>query len=239
MTQPRASARRQKFRSYFGQKNDYRIFVGVPPGQPKRWDEVFKLEDEMLMGADLRAYSIQAIHSWVVAYAGTGEVVDGEGLFEPLPEGIISIIREANIVAPRFSSADLDNGRAMAQIRFGPSPTHPEKTAYYSTALTNISNTKFSCYAFGAYRRTIFGFRLCNVTGALFSAGQFAEWYGVRRGGWIEPNETVCDPSNYGSNCTWVYHCRTGEGVVFHVGQHRGASGLLGVFRRLFAPRQK
>ena len=221
--------RRQKFQRFFAQRNDYRIFVGVPLAQPRGWDQVLALEIDALAAMDLSSYPIKDIRSWVVVYSGTGEIVDAENLFAPLPPGV-NFIKSEKLPLPKFTEIDLQQGRALVRIEFSTSPTHAKDPAYYSTTLTNVSKHRIRCHAFGAYRKTADGFKLFTVTGTLFSANQFEEWYGVRRGGWIAPDETVCDPSNYGRDCVWVYHCETDQNLKFHAGCQCPA---LSVFGRL------
>lgn len=233
MDDPTAVARRRKFNRYFAQRNNYRIFVGIPLAQPRSWDEVLGFENDTLTAADLRIYGIGDIRSWVVAYANTGEIVDAENLFAPLPPGV-NFIKSEKLPLPKFSDADLRHGRTLIRIRFGKSPTHPENPAYYSTSLTNISRHKVRCLSFGGYLRTNEGFKLSTVTRTLFSASQFIEWYGVRHGGWIEPGETVSDPSNYGLNGFWVYHCETDQTIKFHAGGNCPSSSFLGKLLKPF-----
>src|SRR5260221_4132906 len=145
MSEPQALVRLRKFRSYFEQKNDYQMFVGVPEQQPREWDQVFQLEGAVLFAANLRKYALSDVGSWVVASATTGEVVDGEGLFEPLPDGVVSITRHPTLVVPKFTWEDLSRGGAKVVIQFGASPTHPGKATHFSTALTNISKERIAC----------------------------------------------------------------------------------------------
>ena len=216
--------RRAKLESYFRQGQDYRVFVGVPLENPMGWDEVFSMEGDALWGADLRAYPIAEASSWVVCYANL-ELVDGEGLFEPLPEGVTQI-RATSAEMPRFKAGDLKAGLRLVSIEFEQSPTHPRERWYYLTRLTNLSGERIRCLAFGAYVKGAVGFVLSNVTGSLFSAEQFEEWYGVRRGGWIEPGESVADPTNYGSQCYWVYYFETESGGRFHTGRELRLPGF-------------
>jgi hypothetical protein len=226
-------ARRQKSRHFFAQRHDYCIFVGIPLAQPRGWDQVLALEMDTLVAANLRAYRIEDVCSWVVAYPDTGEIVDAENLFAPLPVGVCSIKSET-LPLPKFTSNDLERGGTSVKIQHGRSPTHPKNSAYYSTSLTNISSRKMRCNSFGFYRNTKEGFKLFTVTGTLFSANQFEEWYGVRRGGWIESGETVSDPSNYGRGCVWVYHCETDQNIEFHVGAKCPSAGFLRQLLALF-----
>jgi hypothetical protein len=163
----------------------------------------------------------------VVAYSGTGEIVDAENLFAPLPPGV-NFIKSETLPIPKFTEADLQRGHALVKIQFGKSPTHPNYSRYYSTSLTNISRHKIRCHSFGGYCMTKDGLKLFTVTSTLFSSNQFEEWYGVRRGGWIAPNETVCDPSNYGRGCIWVYHFETDQNDKFHAGAECPSTSFLG-----------
>ena len=159
---------RRKFQCFFAQQNDYRIFVGVPLVKPTRWDEVFAIEADALAGKDLRTYRVAEVRSWIVTYSGTDEIVDGENLFAPLPDGISTILSSA-LPVPQFLDADLKFGRAMVEIQFGKSSTHPENPVYYSTSFTNLTKHKIRCNSFGAYRKTMNGFKLFTVTNTLFS----------------------------------------------------------------------
>ena len=224
--------RREKFRRFFAQPNDYRIFVGTPLARPNRWSRVLALKTDALADSNLQDYPLKDIRSWVVAYTGTGEIVDAENLFVPLPEGVNNI-KSQKLPVPIFTDADLRFGRSLVRIQFGKSRTHSENPAYYSTSLTNISNYKLRCHSFGNYRTANGGFVPSTVTGTLFSASQFEAWYGVRRGGWIEPGETVCDPSNYGRGGVWVYHCETDQGTKFHTGERFPSISILEKLQKL------
>jgi hypothetical protein len=233
MDETTTMTRRQKFQRFFAQRNDYRFFVGIPLAHPRGWDQVFALETDTLAAANLRGYRIENVRSWLVAYSETGEILDAENLFEPLPPGV-NFIMSGKLPLPKFSDADLQHGRTLIRIQFSRSSTHPKTANYYCTSLTNISTSKLRCHSFGAYRITRDGFKLFTVTGTLFSASQFEDWYGVRRGGWIEPGETVSDPNNYGRDCIWVYHCETNQNVKFHVGDKCPSINFLGHLWELF-----
>src|ERR1041384_7340768 len=219
--------RRRRLATYFGQPNDFRFFVGVPVNDPRDWDESFSMERDQLWGADLRAYPIVEVKAWIVCYARTMEMADAEGLFGRLPPGVADIHRtEAQM--PAFTRRDLDDGLRFVQIEFEPSPTHTGNPKYYKTTLANGAGERIRCLAFGAYALAGGAFRLGNVTGALYSAEQFQDWYAVRSSGWIEPGESVCDSTNYGSRCFWVYYFGTESGRKFHVGKEVKPPGLWG-----------
>jgi hypothetical protein len=218
------SFRLKKFQTYFQQRNEYAMFVGVPLSKPTGWERVIPLEGDVFCGVNLRRYKIEEIKSWVVAYANSGEIVDSEGLFYPLPIVVKSIMVQRDSHMPEFSPEDLGRGLRKVRIEYGPSPTHPEKSdRYYSTRLTNISNERIRCLSFGGFERKGERFKLANVTRSLYSASQFEDWYAVQRGGWIEPKESVCDPSNYGggANTYWVYYFETDQNRRFHAGANQ------------------
>ena len=219
MNGQRNVSRQEKFAGYFEQRSDYLFFIGVPCDNPISWKPVTQLEGNFLCAADLEYFPVEEVKSWIVAYPTTGEIVDYESLFDPLPPGIKSLIADSSVSALTFSVDDLNDGLRMVQIQFGLSPTHPQQKRYYSTMLTNISGQRIRCLGFGAYVRQGKAFELATVSGTLYSDIQFEEWYGVRRGGWIEPRESVCDPSNYGTNCYWIYHFETNTGRRFHAGK--------------------
>jgi hypothetical protein len=222
VNQDRDLFRRKKFITYFQQQHEYKIFVGIPSPKPTEWEEVIQLEGDSVCCAELKRYKIDELRSWVVAYSTTGEILDSEGLFDPLPAGVRSIMVQRDLHMPEFSAEDIRQGMQFVKIDYGASPTHPNKSGnYYSTRLTNISDKKIRCLCFGGFAKHGKNFKLGTVTRSLYSANQFEEWYAVRRGGWIEPNESVCDPSNYGGgpNKYWVYYFETEQGRKFHVGE--------------------
>ena len=61
MDETATMARLQKFQRFFAQRNDYRIFVGIPLSQPRGWDQILALEMDTLAAMDLRAYPIKDI----------------------------------------------------------------------------------------------------------------------------------------------------------------------------------
>jgi hypothetical protein len=210
--------RQQKLKTYFSQPIDLRFFVGVPLDQPTHWDEIFSMEGDILCSSDLKVYDLQQVKSWIACYVTTLEIVDGENIFDPLPECMTGLSKtDAQMSA--FRAEDLRAGLKSVAIEFAPSPTHPYNKNYYRTTLTNNTNERIRCLSFGAFRKSWFRFHLSTATGSLYSADQFQDWYGVRRSGWIEPNERVSDPTNYGSSCYWVYFLQTANGKVFHTGK--------------------
>ena len=217
---------RHKIENYFGQKNDYRVFVGVPLEAPAGWIEVHQLEGDRLLDIDLNEYRLQELKAWLVAYTTTGEVVQAEGLLAQLPAGITGINAEPRVSIPPFTRKDLKRGARFVEIQFGSSSTQPGGR-YYSTELTNISDRRIRCLGFAAYVLRGGNFVLSTVTGTPCSARQFEEWYGVRRGGWINPGETACDPSNYGEDCCWVYFFELEDAGQFFVAAWRGKKSFL------------
>jgi hypothetical protein len=187
-----------------------------------------------LCGPDLAYYPVSKVKSWIVAYSTTGEILDSEALFDPLPSVVKPISANPAVRIPSFTKEALQAGERLVEIQFATSPTHPERHTHFATRLTNRSDDKIRCLAFAAYRSRGTVFTLTTVTGTIFSSEQFAEWYAVRRGGWIEPGESICDPSNYGENCWWVYYFETERGKHFHVGKkHKSHSRLRSFISRI------
>jgi len=61
-------------------------------------------------------------------------------------------------------------------------------------------------FKFAPYSRGLFG-RLFREYEGYYSLLQFREWFRVKDNeGWISPNETVCDPDNFGcGKGSWLY----------------------------------
>lgn len=230
MNEPRC--KHEKFTAYFGQKNDYLFFVGIRINDALRWHQVYQIDGDDLIGLDFQRYRLGDLKSWLVAYPRTGEIVDGEQIFDPLPNGITGDMHKSPIEIPEFTLADLVRGQKLVEINFSPSPTHPNDSCYYSTRLTNQSDKKLKCLMFGAYTYPKRTFKLSTVTGRPFTASQFTEWYAVDTHGWLGPGDAACDPTNYGSNCFWVYYFQTELNEFFHVGLEVG--GRKNLISRLF-----
>lgn len=107
------------------------------------------------------------------------------------------------------------------EVGFAPSPIWPEgRSRCYETRLTNVAQEAVRVERFGGFRHGWLRLRLHTVTGAWFSADEFRDWYDVKDDeGWIQPGETVADPTNYaGPRSWWVYMGTTASGAKFIVG---------------------
>ena len=176
-------------------RNDYRLFVGFPPARPARWVEVAELGPFMIKLLDSTAIASADVTAYFVAYS-SGVLVDCHnpgGL--PLPHWTSGISASALEQTETLTEADLEEGRALVQVLFGRSTSHPGSRDHYSTALVNLSCERVRVLKFGGYSRRGETYVLNTVTHRFFTASDFLEWYGAR-GKWIEPGQTVIDPNN-------------------------------------------
>lgn len=191
-----------------GQQRDHQIWIRRLPSA-----HTWYLLDAKAPGALGRA-ATKGIHAWVVAYA-SGEIVDTSKptpLPRQLPEGTFFIETRASTQVNALPTlGELVIGANWLRIEH----TKP-KREHYTTSVTNIGATPVRVLRFGAFGLLDGVFVLRTVTGDLFTAAQFAEWYGASE--WIAPGETVSDPNNYGWGCHWVYQAETATGIRFWSG---------------------
>jgi hypothetical protein len=124
----------------------------------------------------------------------------------------------ADILADPLKLADLKVGKNWLEIQHSNYGRDRHKP-YYSTNITNRSPEKIRIDRFGTYARQGDSLVLYSITGGLFGAQQFQEWYELGDSSWIEPGQVVADPNNHSKlGVYWVYFGTTVSGQQFVAG---------------------
>jgi hypothetical protein len=200
------------------QRDDYRIFVGVPCAAPKEWAVATRHGEDRLNVQGYGPLSISEVRAFAVAYTN-GQVLDCELCGLPLPKGLQGLYPTARADSDVLHLDDLEAGKVFIQVTYGPSPTRPRERGHYSTALKNLSAERIRVRRFAGYTPRGTGWLLSTVTRQFYSADEFREWYGLGSSEWIEPGQTVTDSNNYGSPpVLWAYYCETASGERFVAG---------------------
>jgi hypothetical protein len=114
--------------------------------------------------------------------------------------------------------ADLKAGKSFLDIKHHCEPGEPPKP-YYSTSITNRSAENLRIDRFATYIPKDKTIVLYSITGGVFSAQQFQEWYELGQNLWIEPGQTVTDPNNHSNvGIYWAYFGTTASGQQFVAG---------------------
>jgi hypothetical protein len=203
-----------KLKNYLCSQRNYIFFIGSPAKSPCSWQKVTGFDNDLISYGE-ETTQLTDVKSYIVAYPN-GEIVDGNNIFEPLPEGI-NYIKESFTNSQEILSLQLDDGKQFVEISHGHSETHSDPR-YYSTTIKNIFNEKIRVIKFGGFNKKGKRYILSNVSGEFYSAEQFINWYNASTDGWILPGESVSDPSNYGHGY-WVFFCETETGKQFIAGQ--------------------
>src|ERR1700722_7182391 len=95
--------RQRKIAAYLSQKNDYAFYVGVQISGSLKWTQVYELDGTELVGLDFQRYPLADLNSWMVVYPRTGEIVDGEQIFGPLPPGVTGDLQKSVLDIPAFT----------------------------------------------------------------------------------------------------------------------------------------
>ena len=153
----------------------------------------------------------------IVCYP-SGEAMFMYGQMHPVPEGV-TFNNGANYLddRPDYSKNLLQLGEGKVSIQHGDSLSQDEDPrSHYSTSVKNISEGKLRVFKFAAYQKGLFG-KLTRESEGFYSPRQFKEWFRVPdQDGWILPNQTVCDPDNFGyANGYWIYFFEDEKGDVF------------------------
>jgi len=200
------------------QRNDFRIFVGVPLAAPKRWAVARNVGGALLNVEEFGNVPAADVHAFAVAYP-SGQLVDSELCGLPLPKNSHGLFPAGQAASDSIRDEDLEIGRGYIRVSYGPSSTRPQDHGYYSTTLKNISSERIQVKRFAGYQRSGKVWNLATVTRQFYSAEEFREWYGVVSSDWIEPGQAVTDLNNYGSRpVLWAYYCQSVSGKEFVAG---------------------
>lgn len=201
---------------YIRQQRPYHFYVTTHEGDPRTWLIAVPVDEKTLALEGGERISVHQVRSFLIGYP-SGEILDSEAPFLPLPDGLHYIEEAEEPVVHFIESSDFRDGSQYVDIRFGEHPENAEYSFRYATWFTNKSAHKLRVLKFGAYAPEGRKYRLHTISDTFFTAEQFRNWYGMD-GEWIMPGETVCDPNNYGgSGCLWAYWCETSEGKQFIV----------------------
>lgn len=199
-------------------REDYRLFVGVPPVNPTSWAEVTRIDNSSVILRDSQVLDLDEVTAYFVAYPG-GSLADYQCPNElPVPEWVRFPDDSGPPDRDRLTAADLKEGRSLLRVEFGKSTSNPGSRDHYSTTLTNVSGRRVRVLKFAGYTKDGNGFYLNTITSRFFTAEDFKEWYG-QRGEWIDPGQSLTDPNNYGSPpVLWAYYCQAEGGNAFLTG---------------------
>jgi hypothetical protein len=208
----------QRLLAHSHDRNDYRMFVGVPPGNPTAWAEVSGVNESRVTLSDSQTVKLSDVTAYFVAYPG-GNLLDHRGPDTlPFPEWVGGLSPAEIPQHDRLTAADLKQGQSLVRVTFGRSTAQPSSRHHYSTTLTNLSDRPVRVLKFAGYARSGRAFVMNTVTGSFFSADEFREWYG-QTGAWIAPGQSVTDPNNYGTPpVLWAYYCELERGQEFLTG---------------------
>jgi len=160
---------------------------------------------------------INSSNAGIVTYS-SGEAMFMYGNIYPAPKGVTfnngAIYQDER---QGYSKSLLRAGQGKVDIFHGDSLSQDEDPrSHYSTSITNISDSKIRVFKFAAYKKGFFG-KLSRESEGFYCLRQFKEWFRVPDDeGWIQPNETVCDPDNFGyGKGFWLYFFEDESGDVF------------------------
>jgi len=217
-TQSKPATLGQRLLAHSRDRNDYRLFVGVPLANPTAWAEVTQIDDSSVSLRDSQELELSEVTAYFVAYP-SGALVDYRCPNElPVPGWVRFLDNTGPPDRDRLTAADLKEGASLVRVEFGKSTSEPDSRHHYSTTLTNVSGKRVRVLKFAGYTNAGNGFSLNTVTSRFFTAKDFKEWYG-QKGEWIEPGQSVCDPNNYGGPpVLWAYYCEAEGGNGFLAG---------------------
>ena len=208
----------QRLLAHSRDRNDYRMFVGVPAANPTAWAEVSRVDESSVTLRGSQRVKLANVTAYLVAYPN-GALVDRRGPDTLVTPSWAGGLKPAEVIEQdELTPADLKEGQSFVRVEFGPSTAQPDSRDHYSTTLTNVSDRPVRVLRFAGYSRSGNAFVLNTVSGGFFTAADFKEWYG-QAGGWIVPGQAVTDPNNYGSPpVLWAYYCEVQGGRNFLTG---------------------
>lgn len=208
----------QRLLAHSQDRDDYLLFVGMPPDNPRTWIKVTQIDSGGVTLSDSQTLDLAAVTAYFVAYPSRALVeLRGSNKLR-LPGWVTSPVESSEPDRDVLTLEDLEEGRSLVQIRFGPSRSHPESIHHYSTTLKNISDKRVRVLKFGGYKKTGYQYALSNNTNIFFTPADFKDWY-HQKGDWIEPGQELTDWNNYGTPpCLWAYYCESENGQKFIAG---------------------
>lgn len=183
---------------------DLTAWIGVGIEGAMHWCRVIRA-DGFSVYNECNAQVFTALNApFVVAYP-SGFPIDMNRVFRPLPDGVRMPEVSDAPVAESIALADLTEGNRLLDVTFARSPARPEDPEAFTVIATNVSEARLRVLRFGGYREAERGrFVLDSAFGRLFDEGEFREWY--LDDDWLEPGESVSDPSAYGARPSlWAY----------------------------------
>jgi len=151
----------------------------------------------------------------VVAYP-SGEILHSYGDLDCIPS--TTHFMEGPVFqdgSAAFDASLVDNRKAF--VTHGASGSGSGNQRYnYSTKLVNQTDRPIRISKFTPLLKGMFGLRFRTPSG-YYSPLQFREWFRVEApDGWIEPEQSVCDPDNWGrGKGIWAYFVEDDQGDQF------------------------
>ncbi|NJK50950.1 hypothetical protein HC931_25080 [Candidatus Gracilibacteria bacterium] len=207
-----------RLKTYIQQNRNYQFFIGYPLDNSTQWMRVVKFDRTNLQVEQGLILNHKDVLAFIVAYP-SGEILDAENIFYPLPRGINFIGKEEKRLQKILVPENLKFGNRCLKVVHQKNARDRRKN-YYNTILINLCNERIRVKKFAAYSRYGSIYILSTVTGGYFSEKQFKEWYDIDGDGWIEPGQIITDRNNNGiSSCYWVYFCVSESNKEFVAGE--------------------
>jgi hypothetical protein len=141
----------QRLLAHSRDRDDYRLFVGVPPANPKAWAEVVQIDDSSVTLHDSQVLGLAAVTAYLVAYP-SGALVNYRCPNElPVPAWVRFPEDSGPPDRDLLSADDLKEGQSLVRVEFGKSTSEPGSGHHYSTTLTNVSGKRVQVLRFGGY----------------------------------------------------------------------------------------
>jgi hypothetical protein len=144
------------------QRSDYRLLVGVPPGEPPSWAIASRVTADAVTAEGHGDIPLAGVKAFVVAYP-SGPLINCELAGHPRPAEMTGLTpgrkRHHDVLQP----ADLEEGRRYIEVKFGRSALRPHDRSHYSTTLTNLSGPRVRVLQFAGYARVAEGWKLSTV----------------------------------------------------------------------------